>query len=164
MSIYRDYNEIEKTRGCVVKEWEHNGYDDSDFYAIIYNPDTDQFETVEWGTTRFASIGHGDDCVVDATDEIMEKYEQYVADLKAKAKVKSEKIEAATPRVGKTVRSLTTRGKAFQKSGIVFWIGPNRFRTYYRHGYNHPENNMVVGFKTEYGESVFVPMEKLEVI
>ena len=166
MSLYHQGKEDEKTRGCVVKEWERNGYDDSDFYAIVYNPDTNNFDTVEWGTTRCASIGYGDNCVVDATPEVLAKYKIYTDDLLATAKIESDKIESATPRVGKTVRSLTSRGKAYQKSGVVFWVGANRFRTYYANGYNRADSiqNQVVGFKTDSDEKVFVPMEKCEVI
>lgn len=164
MSIFKNHVEDITTRGCVVKEWEHNGYDDSDFFALVYNPETETFYDVMWGTTRCASIGYGDNCVVDATPEVLKKYAIFQADTREKAAIYNSKIEAATPRIGKYVRSLTTRGKAFQKSGKIFWIGANKFLTYYKNGYTHPEDHLVVGFITNNGEKYFVPKEKCEVI
>lgn len=35
--------------------WENNGYDDSDWYQTVYNPDTGELTSVEVGTTRFAN-------------------------------------------------------------------------------------------------------------
>lgn len=46
MSLWCSGIENLETRGCVVKEWEHNGYDDSDFYALIYNKNTNTFDSI----------------------------------------------------------------------------------------------------------------------
>lgn len=42
---------------AVSEEWERNGYNDSDFYRVMYDPNTDSLQTVETWTTRFA-CGH----------------------------------------------------------------------------------------------------------
>lgn len=39
----------------VMDEWEHNGYDDSDWYAVVYDDETDKLSCQEVGTTRFAN-------------------------------------------------------------------------------------------------------------
>ena len=44
--------------GCVVRIWEHNGYDDSDFYADYLDIEKGTIETVEYNTTRFACGGY----------------------------------------------------------------------------------------------------------
>lgn len=36
------------------REWEHNGYHDSDFYVVVFNDETNKLQRVEVGTTRFA--------------------------------------------------------------------------------------------------------------
>lgn len=51
------------------------------------------------------------------------------------------------------IRSTTTRGKAFGKSGVIFWIGPNKFN-----------NSKTVGFKTESSEVIFVSIDRFEVL
>lgn len=37
---------------AVTPEWEYNGYDDSDFYRVMYNPNTGKLERVMTWTTR----------------------------------------------------------------------------------------------------------------
>lgn len=38
---------------AVSDEWEHNGYDDSDFYRTMYDPNTDEIKKVETRSTRY---------------------------------------------------------------------------------------------------------------
>jgi hypothetical protein len=39
-------------------EWEYNGRDDSDWYAVIYDDEKDSLYRIETGTTRFAEALH----------------------------------------------------------------------------------------------------------
>lgn len=57
--------------GCVVAKGERNSYDDSDFYAIVWNDDTNRFESHMYASTRF---GGGDIVTIDASDELKQKY------------------------------------------------------------------------------------------
>ena len=58
-------------KGCVLALREHNGFDDSDYYALVYDKEKDSFYEVEYATTRFACSSYA---VVDATPEIVELY------------------------------------------------------------------------------------------
>lgn len=42
---------------AISAEWEHNGYDDSDFYRAMYDPNTDSLQKVETHSTRYG-CGH----------------------------------------------------------------------------------------------------------
>lgn len=42
---------------AVSEEWEFNGYNDSDFYRVMYNPNTGKLERHETWTTRFGCSG-----------------------------------------------------------------------------------------------------------
>ncbi len=56
------------TVGLVLSEREANYYDDSDFYATVWNLEKGEPQEVIWGTTRGAmGPSHGYNCVVDAT-------------------------------------------------------------------------------------------------
>ena len=57
----------------VFAQWEHNGRDDSDWYAVVYNDETDELKCIETGTTRFANALHIGPPLLPPTDEIREK-------------------------------------------------------------------------------------------
>lgn len=152
MSVWYDGKEDEKTRGCVVRDWERNGYDDSDFYATVYRPETGTFDEVMYATTRSWTYNNG--CKIDATPEVLEKWTAFNNRLDAERRAKKAAEKARTVEPGKTVRSLTTRGKAAGKVGKVFWVGRSKF------GYNV----FNAGFRTVAGETVFAPLGRLEVV
>ena len=54
-------------KGCVLRKWEHNGYDDSDFYADVWDEAEQRVKSIEYATTRFWTYHLG--AVVDATPE-----------------------------------------------------------------------------------------------
>jgi len=60
---YSDRTEYE---GCVLDEGEINGYDDSDFYAVVYDRESDSVKRVTYASTRYAGGGR---CTIDATPE-----------------------------------------------------------------------------------------------
>ena len=43
-------------KGCVIDTYEHNGYEDSDFYAICVNPETGKIEKVEYDFKRCENV------------------------------------------------------------------------------------------------------------
>ena len=55
MSIFLNGKEIYK--GCVISLWERNGYNDSDFYASVWDEETKSIKEYEYDTTRFAGGG-----------------------------------------------------------------------------------------------------------
>lgn len=42
------------TKYAVCKEWEYNGYDDSDFYVVVYDTETRELSRELTGSTRYA--------------------------------------------------------------------------------------------------------------
>lgn len=52
MSIYNTETNEETYFGCVMELGEHNYYDDSDFYAIVWDEEEQTFKSVEYATTR----------------------------------------------------------------------------------------------------------------
>jgi hypothetical protein len=63
----------EDYKGFVLSTGEHNYSDDSDFYAYVWIPEKCQPSKIIYDTTRRASTGAR--CVVDATLEVREAYE-----------------------------------------------------------------------------------------
>lgn len=143
--------------GCTVYVREHNGYDDSDWYCTYWNGE--KFVEDLCGTTRY---GFPISAHVDADEEIITLWQK---ELERRAEIR--RIEIAErikndPTVGKTV--VVIRGRKYKGlTGQIFWRGANQFRTYYRNGYNQPENNQVLGIKN--GDTkFFVPMEYVKVV
>src|SRR6266436_6236627 len=68
----------ETHNGLCLRNMERNGYDDSDFYMIVWNPLKGEPESVTYATTR----GWSYPCYgsyVDATPDVAALYEAYVA-------------------------------------------------------------------------------------
>ena len=150
----------EKWTGCTVQVREYNGYDDSDFFATYWNGES--FVEDLCGTTRFAFPCLAD---VDAAPEIIELWRAEQAIRRAAAAAIAAEKEAANPTTGKRVRVLEGR-KYKGMEGVIFWRGANKFRTYYRNGYNDPDalHNQNIGVKTDDGQKIFVPATYVVVI
>lgn len=75
----RIYVEKPKSGDCVV-EWEYNGYDDSDFYAVVW--DGEGFSVVETGSTRYCGgsilSAKADEITKQAFDEVLEEWRKYM--------------------------------------------------------------------------------------
>lgn len=112
--------------GRVVEDIEHNGYngyDDSDFCAVVAMDDG-SFQETRYASTSFAGGGH---CVVDASPELMQAYRDYLAyesGKKAYYKMLDSQAEVA---VGKRV--VVARGRKVPKGtqGVVVWTGRNDY-------------------------------------
>jgi len=111
--------------GLVLGTFEANGYHDSDFYAVVWNPATNAPEHVWYGSTSSWTYHNG--VTVDATPEVRAAatawYRAHMLD-REMARVNAA---ARAPRKGKTVRSLTTRGKNAGVRGVVRWIGDGQY-------------------------------------
>lgn len=62
--------------GATLSLREANGYNDSDFYALVWNAEKGAPEEINYDTTRFAG---GGSAFVDATDEVKAAYAAYLA-------------------------------------------------------------------------------------
>lgn len=145
--------------GLVVDDRERNFYDDSDFYAVVWDAEKGEPFTVEWGTTRFPTIGYGYGCAVDATPEVAAAYADYLARKSRWHNAEADYLRRTRPRHGVNVtliRDLHPRGKpAVPKgtTGDVFWVGPG-FRKH------SPDR---VGVRALDGSRFFAPADALVV-
>jgi hypothetical protein len=149
--------------GLVLETREYNGYDDSDFYAIVWNEEKGETERVDYASTRGWTYPNG--AAVDATPEVRAKYEAYMGRMRDAARQAAVDAEARRPARGKQVKIVRGR-KHYGQTGRIFWQGANRFRTYYRNGYNQPDalHNQRFGIETADGEKFFVGGDYVEVI
>lgn len=114
--------------GRVLETYEENGYHDSDFYAVVWDDETNSILHKQYATTRFYSNGYG--AKVDATPEVIAKA---TAERKArflKSAIEKDEETAKTVAKGKMVeinRGRKNRGII----GEVFWVGnPEKFSYY----------------------------------
>lgn len=109
--------------GLVLGTYEHNGYDDSDFIAAVWNPDTRTIDHIEYDSTRYG--GHGS-ATRDASPETIAQAEAVLAARLAEIDLTQARKDATTPVKGRRVRSTTKRGKNVGVEGIVMWRGEKR--------------------------------------
>lgn len=119
--------------GAVLAERENNGYNDSDFFALVYNETTDSVHWVEFATTR-GGCGRAFGTYVDATDEALDKAEA-VFKRDAFTRLKQDDEDAAKlADTGKMVKlTRTYRSKKLKVTldegteGVVFWRGEDQY-------------------------------------
>ena len=68
--------------GCVLDTYEHNGYNDSDWYAICWDEEQQKVTYVEYDTTR---AGGGGYAKVDATMDVIRKVYRYYKEIARKS-------------------------------------------------------------------------------
>jgi hypothetical protein len=114
--------------GLVLSVYENNGRDDSDFYAVVWNPEKEVVQSVLYASTRGGS--YFNNATVDATEEVFVAARTYQAKKRAELNAEYEaKREAAQP-VGKTAVITVKRGKRKELDGCcgkVFWIGNDAY-------------------------------------
>ena len=114
--------------GRVLETYEENGYHDSDFYAIVWDDETNSLIHKQFATTRFYSNGYG--ATIDATREIIEKATAERKNRFLKSAIEADEETAKTVAKGKMVeinRGRKNRGII----GEVFWVGnPDKFSYY----------------------------------
>jgi hypothetical protein len=114
-------NPIEKYAGAVLATGERNGYDDSDFYAVVWDAAEGRVRTVVYGSTSYWSYHNG--ARVDATCGVRAAAAAWALPRMVAAAVASAEAYAQRPRTGDRVRSTTSKGKNVGVEGTVFWTG-----------------------------------------
>lgn len=112
-------------QGCVIRTWERNGYDDSDFLALVWDEQEQKAFSIEYASTRGWSYCNG--ATVDATAEVIAKADAYLAKKKAEADAALREKQILE---GDIVRLSLKAGKNRDRDGQegrVFWQGSNRF-------------------------------------
>lgn len=138
--------------GCVLDTYEHNGYHDSDWYAVCWDEDKQKVVEVEYDTTRCGSGGKAE---IDATDDILAKvYRHYFKIGKDLFDSRTNIEQAKSFDRGDTI--VVVRGRKIPKGtkGKVFWIG----NSYNRFNY---QNETRVGIEVN-GVRMFLPIEYCE--
>lgn len=109
--------------GAVLATYERNGYDDSDFLAVVW--DGEQVTTCEYASTR--GWTYHNHAAIDATPQARGAALAWYRQRLLPRLIVAEQARTTVPRVGRQVRSLTRRGKNVDIAGEVRWIGPDRY-------------------------------------
>lgn len=146
-------------KGAVLDTYEMNGYDDSDWYAIVWDAEKSAVHTVMYDTTRAAAMGRA---TIDATPDAIEKAYDFAFKVKFESEIKDFKIVAP----GKHVKSLTKKGKTVGAVGTVVRFENSKFDSAWSARYNPTKVAIVkVTDRTNvhYGRNLYIAPDKLEV-
>lgn len=153
---------VESHKGLVLADREINGYDDSDFYALVWNEAKGAPERVTYASTR--GWTYPNRCGVDATEEVKAKYAAYCEKIEAADRAARAAAEAAKPAKGKKAKTVrNVKGKNAIEAGVpgtIFWVGEDRFSG--RHYGTAPK--LRVGFAAEDGRKVFIAGDAIAVV
>lgn len=154
-----DSDSIETTyAGAVLDVFEMNGYDDSDFCAAVW--DGENVRTVTYASTRYWT--YRNNAEVDATEDVIAAATEWYRALYITFAVLDAEEEAEVPSKGRTVRSLTTRGKNKGLVGEVRWYGEDSYAPRYAGITTVP---MRVAVKVDGEDKLrYLPADRVEVI
>lgn len=116
-------NGVQKYQGAVISLYERNQYHDSDFFAIVWDQNSQSVRSVEYGTTRFGSGGYAD---IDATPEVISMAKKYKSLVNQRHEQQLQLIRNKLMAIGITVQIKLSRGKNKRFNdclGTVFWFG-----------------------------------------
>lgn len=147
--------------GMVIRIGEHNYYNDSDFYAIVWNSEKQAPQYIEYASTRGWSGPNS--AYVDATPEVMAAYNAYhqrLAETRQKeneaAQAKRQAAIDALPSPLTRVQVTNNRSKKAKKGacGTVFWSGYSQFNN----------DKLVVGLKMDDGSKIYLNADAVKII
>jgi hypothetical protein len=141
--------------GCVLSTYENNGYDDSDFYANVWDEAGQCVKSIQYATTR--GWTYPNYATVDATPEVKEKALAYKKRKFAEWEAQKAEREAECATKGREVTVKVSKGKNKHldgQTGSVFWFGEDQYR---RRGYR-------VGVQFASGEKVFFAADRVTVV
>ncbi len=111
--------------GRVLETRERNYWDDSDFYAIVWDDETGHPKHVDYASTRYWTYDNY--ATVDADEATLAAYAAWRAARAAEGRAAAAAAEAATVRKGKLVRVVKGRKIPIGTEAVVGWIGDNRY-------------------------------------
>lgn len=111
--------------GHVVGLREMNGYDDSDFYAVVWDAEAAAPKEVMYATTR--GWTYNNSASVDATPEVMEAYNAYQEAARVTYLRYRAEQEASVPSKGKRVTVVKGRKVPVGTTGTVIWHGEGNY-------------------------------------
>ena len=154
---HKEYNQnpnfemvmVDTHHGLVLSEFERNGYNDSDFYAVVWDVVNKCPQQIQYATTRAWTYDCG--CVVDATPEIKELYRQWQKKHDQIWDDYKQECSFYVPKKGMTARSKTTKGKAKGLLGEITWIGNSNY-----------SRSKCVRITNKQGYSAYVDVDRIE--
>lgn len=145
-----DNGVVETTHeGLVIYEGEHNHYDDSDFYAIVWNPEKKVEEEIIYASTRYPSYGNR--AVVDFDKEKYGKeYDKYLRICSFVAYMENTySLIGTSADKGKRVKVVKGRKVPIGTIGTIFSVKKNEYAR--QRSAFMPENNRIM-IKTDDGK------------
>lgn len=157
--MIKDYNGNVSYEGCVFNIWEHNSYNDSDFYADVIEPLTGEIKSIEYDTTRYAGCGIAQ-ANIDLTKENYCTYLTNSYEKKLNEFIK--KYQDELKKVDKNKKVIVIKGRKVPKGteGVVFWVGTQNYDRYKRSGYEVTR----IGFKDKFDTVYWTSADNVEVI
>lgn len=153
--------DAEAARGNTLFMVERNGYDDSDFSGMFYDPKSGKFG---WATTGSTSYGGGFIPQPDASDDIVARYREAYATARADYDARIADWESRVPDIGKTVRvdehaeGSTRKRKNGGREGTVVWHGRDDYKS------SELVDRFRIGIQPDDGGDVFyVPADYVKV-
>ena len=104
----------------VLEVYEDNGYNDSDFYAVVWDDEQNCILHKQYATTRFYSEGYG--AKVDATTEIIEKAKAEKTKYFLKFAIETDIENAKSVKIGKKVEVTIVDVKIVELSEKYFGL------------------------------------------
>lgn len=159
--------------GLVLSTGEVNGYDDSDFFAVVWDTVKAEPARVTYASTRGWTYPNG--ATVDATPEVLEAYAAHQTRKAAEARVYREAERAKLPEVGKVVKVVKGRKVPIGTVAQVFWTGPDTYDRGSRYANPHarelhlavlgfnPKQYARIGIQLANGSRVFTASANVEV-
>lgn len=135
--------------GCVLDTYERNGYDDSDFHAIVWDESEQMVKDIQYATTRGWSYPNG--ASVDATPEVKAKADAYQANCYFRKWQENNEKQASMPYKDREVKVIAGRKIPIGVEGTVFWFGEDSYKKARRSRYNryNPYADLVGKFNKE---------------
>ena len=157
--IEENYRIIETYQGCVLDTREYNGYNDSDFYAIVWDEEKQKLDRIEYATTRGWTYLNG--AGIDATEEVREKARLEIKKWAIGYMHKTDVLSSRKITTGKICKVF--RGRKIAKGSIVRVI--ETFVSHFGAQWNRPkdDNTAVVEVKGSDGKRIWTAMGNLEV-
>jgi hypothetical protein len=120
MSVF-SFDGVESYKGATLAEYEINGYDDSDWIAIVWDESTQSVQSIEYRSTRGACGAAN--FSIDGTPEAYTKAFEYGIKLEIAAEISKATEYAALVGKGKRVTFKGNRRKGISNGnmGEVFW-------------------------------------------
>lgn len=112
-------------KGVVLSTWEVNGYDDSDFYALVWSEERGAPERVMYASTR--GWTYPNSATVDATPETVAKWEAYEERFRLAREERRAATERAQPRKGRTATVVKGRKVPLGTTGVIIWVGAGQY-------------------------------------